>query len=73
MTDQKPLLSVRDLQVYFHLDEGIVKSVDGVSFDAYKGQVLGIVGESGCGKSVTMKSILRIVEPPGELWEGKFF
>lgn len=71
MTDQKPLLSVRDLQVYFHLDEGIVKSVDGVSFDAYKGQVLGIVGESGCGKSVTMKSILRIVEPPGRIMGGQ--
>ena len=71
MTEQKPLLSVRDLQVYFHLDEGTVKSVDGVSFDAYKGQVLGIVGESGCGKSVTMKSILRIVEPPGKIMGGQ--
>lgn len=71
MSTQKPLLSVRDLKVYFHLDEGIVKSVDGVSFDAYKGQVVGIVGESGCGKSVTMKSILRIVEAPGKIMSGQ--
>ncbi len=68
---EKPILSVRDLKVYFHLDEGTVKSVDGVSFDAYKGQVVGIVGESGCGKSVTMKSVLRIVEPPGKIMEGQ--
>ncbi len=67
----KPLLSVRDLKVHFHLDEGTVKSVDGVSFDAYKGQVVGIVGESGCGKSVTMKSVLRIVESPGKIMAGK--
>ncbi len=70
MENNKPLLSVRDLQVYFKLDEGTVKSVDGVSFDAYEGKVVGIVGESGCGKSVTMKSVLRIVEKPGEIVGG---
>lgn len=70
MTENKPLLSVRDLQVYFNLDEGVVKAVDGVSFDAHEGQVVGIVGESGCGKSVTMKAVLRILEKPGEIAGG---
>ncbi len=69
--DSPPLLSVRDLQVYFPLDEGTVKAVDGVSLDVYPGQVFGIVGESGCGKSVTMKAILRIVEPPGRIVNGQ--
>ena len=65
-----PLLSVRDLQTYFYPDEGIVKAVDGASFDLYRGQTLGIVGESGCGKSVTARSILRIVEHPGRIVGG---
>jgi len=71
MTNSSPLLSVRNLKTYFNLDEGVVKAVDGVSFDVYPGQVLGIVGESGCGKSVTIKSVLRIVEKPGEIVGGE--
>jgi len=67
----EPLLSVRDLKVHFFMDEGVVKAVDGVSLDVYPGRVFGIVGESGCGKSVTMKAILRIVETPGRIVEGK--
>jgi oligopeptide/dipeptide ABC transporter ATP-binding protein len=67
----RPLLSVRDLKTYFFMDEGIVKAVDGVSFDVRAGQVFGIVGESGCGKSVTMKAILRIIEPPGKIVSGE--
>ena len=63
----RPLLSVRDLKTHFFLDEGVVKAVDGVSFDVHAGQVFGIVGESGCGKSVTMKAVLRVVEPPGRI------
>jgi peptide/nickel transport system ATP-binding protein len=66
-----PLLSVRDLRVAFFLDEGVVRAVDGVSFDVVPGQVLGIVGESGCGKSVTMRAILQIVEPPGRIVAGE--
>lgn len=68
---ERPLLSVRNLKTYFYLDEGIVKAVDGVSFDVYPGQVLGIVGESGCGKSVTMKAVLRIVESNGRIVDGQ--
>jgi peptide/nickel transport system ATP-binding protein len=66
-----PLLSVRDLKTYFFQDEGIVKAVDGASFDIALGQTLGVVGESGCGKSVTARSILRIVEPPGRIVAGQ--
>jgi oligopeptide/dipeptide ABC transporter ATP-binding protein len=70
-TRTRPLLSVRDLRVHFFMDEGIVKAVDGVSFEIFPGQVLGIVGESGCGKSVTMKALLRIVESPGRIVSGE--
>jgi peptide/nickel transport system ATP-binding protein len=65
------LLSVRDLRVSFFMDEGIVKAVDGLGFDVAPGQVVGIVGESGCGKSVTMKAVLQIVEPPGRIVSGR--
>lgn len=71
MDTQSPLLSVQNLKTYFFMDEGIVKAVDGVSFDVYPGQVVGIVGESGCGKSVTIKSVLRIVEMPGRIVGGE--
>ncbi|MFQ5855475.1 MAG: ABC transporter ATP-binding protein [Anaerolineae bacterium] len=70
-TQANPILSVRNLKTYFYLDEGTVKAVDGVSFDVYPGQVVGIVGESGCGKSVTIKSVLRIVEKPGRIVDGE--
>src|SRR5213595_3967235 len=67
----EPILSVRDLKTYFRLDEGLVRAVDGASFDVYAGRTLGIVGESGCGKSVTARSILRIVERPGRIVDGQ--
>lgn len=66
-----PILSVRDLKTWFHQDEGIVRAVDGASFDLEAGSTLGIVGESGCGKSVTARSILRIVERPGRVESGE--
>jgi peptide/nickel transport system ATP-binding protein len=66
-----PILSVRDLKTHFTMDEGVVKAVDGVSFDVQAGQTFGIVGESGCGKSVTIKSVLRIVDAPGRIVHGQ--
>ena len=66
-----PILSVKDLKTYYFQDEGVVRAVDGASFDVYSGRTLGIVGESGCGKSVTARSILRIVEETGEITEGE--
>ncbi|HEX9550576.1 MAG TPA: ABC transporter ATP-binding protein [Candidatus Limnocylindrales bacterium] len=66
-----PLLSVRDLRTYFIADEGITRAVDGASFDLFEGRTLGIVGETGCGKSVTAKSILRIIERPGQIVGGE--
>ncbi len=62
---------MRDLHVTFGLDEGSVRAVDGVSFDVMPGHVLGIVGESGCGKSVTMRAILQLVDEPGRITSGE--
>jgi oligopeptide/dipeptide ABC transporter ATP-binding protein len=70
-TPTKPLVSVRNLKTYFFTSEGIVKAVDGASLDVRPGKTLGVVGESGCGKSVTAMSILRIVERPGRIVEGQ--
>jgi oligopeptide/dipeptide ABC transporter ATP-binding protein len=67
----EPILSVRDLHTHFFADEGVVRAVDGTSFDLFPGRTLGIVGESGCGKSVTARSILRIVERPGRIVSGE--
>jgi len=65
------LIRVRDLRTYFYLDEGVAKAVDGVSFDIRRGKTLGLVGESGCGKSVTSLSIMRLVQsPPGKIVSG---
>ena len=68
---REPLLSVRNLKTYFAQDEGTVRAVDGVSFDVAAGATLGIVGESGCGKSITARSILGIVDRPGRIVEGE--
>jgi len=65
------MLSVRDLRTYFFADEGITKAVDGAFFNLYAGRTLGIVGETGCGKSVTARSILRIVDRPGKIVSGE--
>jgi len=66
-----PLLEVRDLATWFRTDDGIVKAVDGVSFSLTAGETLGLVGESGCGKSVTNLSIMRLVpSPPGRIMRG---
>lgn len=69
---QKPLLKIENLKVRFHTDHGIVRAVDDVSWNIGYGETLGIVGESGCGKSVSILSILRLIsEPPGEIFGGK--
>jgi oligopeptide/dipeptide ABC transporter ATP-binding protein len=68
---QTPILAVRDLRTHFFAEEGVVKAVDGASFELHAGRTLGIVGESGCGKSVTARSILRIVERPGRIVSGE--
>jgi len=65
------LLEVKDLKTYFFTDDGVVKAVDGVSFDVNKGEILGLVGESGCGKSVTSFSILQLIDQPGEVVGGE--
>ena len=68
------LLDVRDLRTYFHVMDGLVKAVDGVSFTIKRGETLGIVGESGCGKSVTSLSIMRLLDiPPGEIASGEIW
>ena len=65
------VLEVRDLRTYFHLPEGTLKAVDGVDFTIEPGQTVGIIGESGSGKSVTAQSILQIVTPPGAIESGE--
>lgn len=68
----EPLLSVQGLKTYFFLERGVVKAVDGVDFEINKGEIFGVVGETGCGKSVTSLSILRLISsPPGKIVEGK--
>jgi oligopeptide/dipeptide ABC transporter ATP-binding protein len=71
MPNNNVLLEVKELKTYFFLDEGTVQAVDGVSFAVERGKTLGIVGESGCGKSVTARSILNMVRPPGRIVEGE--
>ena len=68
---EKALLEVKDLKTYFYTEEGVVPAVDGLSFELKDGETLAIVGESGCGKSVTSLSILRIfASPPGKIVGG---
>ena len=70
----QPLLEVRDLVTAFYSDEGIVRAVDGVSFSVGEGATVGVVGESGCGKSVTSLSIMQLIPtPPGRYERGKIF
>lgn len=67
---EEPVLSVSNLQTVFHTDKETIRAVDGISFDVHEGETVGIVGESGSGKSVTARSIMGIVESPGEVLPG---
>jgi oligopeptide/dipeptide ABC transporter ATP-binding protein len=73
MTNQNLLLEINDLHVQFFLTEGTIRAVDGVSFTLKPGRTLGIVGESGCGKSVTARAILGMVRPPGRITGGEIW
>lgn len=70
---KEKLIEIKGLKTYFYTEEGIVKAVDGISFDIYENEVLGLVGETGCGKSVTALSILQLVRAPGKIIDGKVF
>ncbi len=67
----EPLLSVEDLRTYFYTEDGVVRAVDGVTFDVQPGEIVGLVGESGAGKSVAARSVMRLVEDPGQIVGGE--
>jgi ABC-type dipeptide/oligopeptide/nickel transport system ATPase component len=64
-------LEVKNLKTYYYTEDGVVRAVDGVNLEVYPGEVLGLVGESGCGKSVTSLSIIGLIAPPGKVVEGE--
>ena len=70
---QRPLLEIQGLRTSFHTRAGLVRAVDGIDFRVDRGEIMGLVGESGCGKSVTSLSIMRLVPPPGRIEAGKIF
>ncbi|MBN8635026.1 MAG: ABC transporter ATP-binding protein [Anaerolineae bacterium] len=71
MTTEQPLLQIKDLRAHFFTENGVVRAVDGVSFDIPVGKTLGVLGESGCGKSVTGYSILQLINAPGRIVGGQ--
>src|SRR5258706_6583780 len=71
MSEENMLLEVKDLKTHFFTDRGVVRAVDGVNLQIKAGQTLGLLGESGCGKSVTGYSILHLVSPPGRIVAGE--
>ncbi len=71
--ENQPLLVVKNLKTYFFTEDGVVKAVDGVDFYVNPGEVLGLVGESGCGKSVTSLSIMRLISVPGKIVDGEVY
>lgn len=74
MLAREKLLEIKHLKTYFYTEEGVSKAVDGVDFEIYPGETLGVVGESGCGKSVTSLSIMRLIpEPPGKIVDGEIY
>ena len=71
MEKNDSILEVRDLKTHFFTDDGVVEAVDGMSFTIKRGEVLGLVGESGCGKSVASLSIMRLIDKPGKIVGGE--
>ncbi len=71
MAVDRSLLEVKNLQTYFHTENGVIPSVDGVSFSIREGEMIAVVGESGCGKSVTSLSIMGLVGAPGKVEGGE--
>jgi oligopeptide/dipeptide ABC transporter ATP-binding protein len=71
MTEMDTLVEIKDLRTYFYLTEGVVRAVEGVDLTIRRGRTLGVVGESGCGKSITSLSLLQLVPPPGKIEGGK--
>ena len=72
--ESRNILEVKNLKTYFYTDEGVVRAVDGISFDIKKGETLGMIGESGCGKSVSALSIMRLIsQPPGRIIGGEIY
>ena len=71
VTQVDKILEVRDLKTYFYTEDGVVKAVDGVDFDVTRGEIVALVGESGCGKSVTSFSIMQLVGVPGKIVNGE--
>src|SRR5512133_3702631 len=69
--DENLLVEIKDLHTYFYLAEGVVRAVDGVDLTIHRNETLGIVGESGCGKSISAYSMLRLVPPPGKIEGGE--
>ncbi len=67
----EPLLDVRDLRIHFYTYRGVVKALEGVNFEISAGEAVGLVGETGCGKSVTARAVMGFVEPPGRIEEGR--
>src|SRR5829696_6707102 len=70
-TDPNVVLGVTDLRVHYRTPRGDVIAVNGLDLDVYRGEIVGLVGESGCGKSTTAMAILRLVQPPGRIVSGR--
>lgn len=70
---QDIILDIKNLKVNFYTYEGVVKALDGINLSIYKGESFGLVGETGCGKSVTVRSVMRLIEEPGKIVDGEIF
>jgi peptide/nickel transport system ATP-binding protein len=67
----EPIIEIKNLSVYFYTYAGVVKAIENVSFDIYRGETLALVGETGCGKSVTSRALTQLIESPGRIVSGQ--